>query len=212
MPLNLDKTKSFVDNIGMKMFLTAVILASSLFLPNDTAFIIVSQCFLYSDASFTSEIVKDNGEEYILYQNDKVTIISESDDFVLVETDDQQTGYVYKYYLSKNSSQTVYPVFNCSVRNDSPLLDINKNETGIMIEAGKRVFVYNGFDNLDGYTEVQIVLEDGSLYSGIIKSDDLNPDGINGLIFIAIPLIMAAVTVILSVVLIKKKKKKKAGS
>lgn len=185
----------------------------STFAQNSNAFVIASSCPLYTAPDFTSEIVQYEQQDYFLSQNQEVEVLTSEGDFVLVVTEDNVHGYVYRYYITQNQPQEVYPVFNCSVRKETEILDLAKNSTGYLVDKDARVFIYNGFDKIDGgYTEVQVVLADGSLYNGLIKSSDLKPDGINRNVLIAIPIICAGVTVILSIIFIERKKKKKQKS
>ena len=171
--------------------------------------IIASHCYLFSSPSFESEKIMSGDSELVLYHNDKVIILQEDGDFLLVKTDEQdKEGYVYKYYVTSNSSQDVYPVFNATIRNDSIIYDIDKNPTEWKAKAGSRVYIYGGF-NEKGMTAVQVVLEDGSLYNGYVNSVDLKPDGISSTLIVGISVIAAAVTIILSIIFLKKTKKKK---
>lgn len=191
------------------------IMILSTFAPNSEAVVLASKCPLYSTANFSSAIVKYDENDYYLTQNQKVEVISTDGDFVFVKTEEEVEGYVYKYYLTQNKSQEVYPVFNCSVRANALIYTLDKSPTTYVAKESSRVFIFNGFDKVEGgFTEVQVVLEDGSLYSGLIKSSDLKPDGVNRNAIIALPIILAGITVILSIVLIgrKKKKPKKNGS
>lgn len=172
-------------------------------------FVTASTCYLYTAPSFESEIVLDNEEKVTLIHGDKLIVISQSDEFIEVKLskNEQISGYVYEYYVTDNISQKVYPVFNCSVRNDNTIIyDFEKEPTTYTASSGQRVYIYNGFDDQKGFTSVQVVLPDGSLYNGYIKSDDLKPDGINRLVIVGLPIIAACVTIILSIIFLKKKK------
>lgn len=197
----------------MKLLLSFLLLFSPLlsYSANTKAVIIASYCYLYSAPSFSSEKVQVEEKNVILYHNDKVNVIQEDSDFILVTTNDEQKiqGWIYKYYLTDNSSQIVYPVFNGSVRNDNTIIyDINKEPTQYTASSGQRIFIYNGFGDQNDFTSVQLVLEDGSLYNGYLKSADISPDGISSLLIVGISIIAACVTIILSIVFIKKTKKK----
>lgn len=193
----------------MKSLLSVALIILSAFEPNTTATVLASRCPLYSAPNFTSAIVQYEDADFYLSQNDQVKVIQTDGDFVLVKANEETQGYVYRYYLTQNSSQTTYPVFNATMRENSPIYDLEKTPVDIA-EKGKRVFIFNGFDNVDGgFTEIQIVLENGELYSGLVKSSSLKPDGINRNAIIAIPIILAGITVVLSIVFLGRKKKKK---
>ena len=197
----------------MKVFLQvfAILLSTLSFTPSQSVRVIASYCYLYSEPSFESEVVLDDGKPYMANLGDTLTIVSDSDgDFALVSVPDTDiSGYIYKYYITANSSQIVYPVFNGETRRESVLYDIDKQPTSYTLQSGQEVYIYSGFEDDQEYTAVQVVLEDGSLYNGYIKTSDLAPDGISPLLIAGIAIIVAAVTVILSLVLIKKVKKRK---
>lgn len=177
--------------------------------------VIVSRTYLYTADNFSSEKVSyEDGENTILVtlkHGDTLTIESFSGDFAYVNTTDEKSGYIYKYYISDNTSQEVYPVFNASIRKDTKIYDIEQNETEFTAKKGSRVYIYQGFNDKKEYTAVQIVLDDQTLYNGYILTSDIKPDGVSGLLIVAITIIVAAVTIILSLLFIKKKKKSKKG-
>ena len=159
-----------------------------------------------------SNKVQDNGEDLLLMHGQALEVIDEDGDFVQVSlTLNEQVfqGYIYKYYLTKNSAQSIYPVFNGSVRIDNAIIyDINKTQTSYTAKKNQGVYIYSGFNDDEEFTAIQIVLDDGSLYNGYIKTIDLSPDGVSPLLIVGITLIAAAVTVTLSLVFIKKRKTK----
>lgn len=159
-----------------------------------------------------SNKVQDNGEDLLLMHGQALEVIDEDGDFVQVSlTLNEQVfqGYIYKYYLTKNSAQSIYPVFNGSVRIDNAIIyDINKTPTSYTAKKNQGVYIYSGFNDDEEFTAIQIVLDDGSLYNGYIKTIDLSPDGVSPLLIVGITLIAAAVTVTLSLVFIKKRKTK----
>lgn len=175
--------------------------------------IIVSKTYLYTADNFSSEkVIYNDGENAILVilkHGEIVTIESFSGDFAYVKTADEKSGFIYKYYISDNTSQQVYPVFNASIRNDTKIYDIEQNETEYTAKKGSRVYIYQGFNDKKEFTAIQIVLDDQTLYNGYIKTEDIKPDGVSGLLIVAITIIIAAVTIILSLLYIKKKRKKK---
>ncbi len=169
--------------------------------------IISSKCDLYLQPSFASEKLKD-GETVVSFKHGAIVLVKElSEDFALIEKDEIE-GWAYKYYLTQNTSQNVYPVFNGKIRNNTSIYDLEMKDTGLIAKKDTRIFIYSGFNEKKQYTPVQLVLEDGSLYNGYIKTADIKPDGISSLLIIGIA---AAVTIILSLVFIQKKNKKKKG-
>ena len=84
-----------------------------------------------------------------------------------------------------------------------------------LAECNATVTLCNGIEEEKehkGYTAIQIVLEDGSLYSGYISTKSIEADGVSRLLIVAITIIVAAVTIILSIVFIRKKSKKKKNN
>lgn len=189
-----------------------IIFASMSFAPQDKVTVISSYSYLYEEASFTSTKVQINESDLLLMHGQELEVIEESGDFLLVSTivnDNTYQGYIYKYYVTKNSAQIIYPVFNGKVRTENAVIyDLDKNPSPYVASKNQGVYIYNGFDDDEEYTAIQIVLEDGNLYNGYIKTTDLAPDGVSPLLIVGISLIAAAVTIILSLIFIKKRKKK----
>lgn len=195
----------------MKIFLPllSMIISLSSFVVGDSAYVISSRAYLYNEASFSSQKVAENGQELVLNHGQELVILDQENDFVLVSLtidENEYSGYIYKYYITSSSSQTVYPVFNGSVRREATIYDMDYNPK-YTIKSGQSVYIYNGYDDDDEYTAVQVVLEDGSLYNGYVRTEDLQPQGISPLLIVGISIISACITVILSLVFIKKSKK-----
>lgn len=180
------------------------------FVPNQDYYVTASSCYLYEDASFDSAKVQVSEEDVVLTHGQIVVFQSEEGNFCLVTIKNSETtGYVYKYYLTENNSVSYYPVYNASIREDCLVYDVNYSQTEITLKKGQRVYIYDGFDNKKEYTAVQFVLEDGTLYNGYVETSKVKPDGVNRAVIIAVPLIAAIVTIVLSIVFIQKKRKKK---
>lgn len=211
-PLKLDKNYQKVNNLIMSLLLSIFmsLLSISSFVPMQESKIIASCCYLYSQPSFESEkIYDDNGQAVVLNLGDKIEIIQDDGgDFVLAKEAEHE-GYIYRYYISATGEQLVYPSFNGTLRKESVLFDNNLVQTAITLKEGERLFLYDGYDDKREYTPVQVVLEDGSLYNGLILTSNIKPDGISSLLIIGITIIAASVTIILSLIFIKKSKDKK---
>ena len=211
-PLKLDKNYQKVNNLIMSLLLSIFmsLLSISSFVPMQESKIIASCCYLYSHPSFESEkIYDDNGQAVVLNLGDKIEIIQDDGgDFVLAKEAEHE-GYIYRYYISATGEQLVYPSFNGTLRKESLLFDNNLVQTAITLKEGERLFLYDGYDDKREYTPVQVVLEDGSLYNGLILTSNIKPDGISSLLIIGITIIAASVTIILSLIFIKKSKDKK---
>lgn len=212
----------------MKKFLTAIVFILMIFsfafsgFESKQAFalesgkeasVIASRCDVYQSTNFplTKVVILDGEEEknYTLKHGQKVEILSIENDFAQIKSEDEIEGFVYKYYLTQNSSQVVYPVFNGTIRNDTIIYDIDIISSGYSAKKGDRVFIYKSFEEKKDYTAVQVVLQDGILYNGYVLTKDVNPDGVNSLLIVGISIISAAVTIVLAIIFIKKGKKKK---
>lgn len=211
-PLKLDKNYQKVNNLIMSLLLSIFmsLLSISSFVPMQESKIIASCCYLYSHPSFESEKIYDkNGQAVVLNLGDKIEIIQDDGgDFVLAKEAEHE-GYIYRYYISATGEQLVYPSFNGTLRKESILFDNNLVQTAITLKEGERLFLYDGYDDKREYTPVQVVLEDGSLYNGLILTSNIKPDGISSLLIVGITIIAASVTIILSLIFIKKSKDKK---
>ncbi len=173
------------------------------------ATVISSKCDIYTDSSFSSEKIMIDDKIVTLSHDESVEILSFSGDFAEIENKNVR-GYVYKYYLTQNSSQEIYPVFNGKLRRDSVIYDIELKKTDFQAKKNDKVYIYEGFNNKKEYTAVQIVLEDGTLYNGYIKTEDIKPNGISKLLITGISIIIASVTIVLSLIFIRKSKKVKS--
>lgn len=176
------------------------------------ATVIASKCFIYSEKDFSKKIDID-GENIFLKHGDSVTILKIEDEFALIECDKipyQGEKYIYRYYLSQNQSQTVYPVFNGKLRRNAILYD-NEFKEKCILKKNTKVYIYEGFEK-SKYTAVQVVLDNDQLYMGYIKTENIKPNGVNGILIAGISIIIASVTIILSLVFIKKKNKKKTAN
>ena len=216
----MTKTKSKIF-----VLLVAIMLALLLFAPFSTlqsyafeagqeATVIASKSNLFTTADFGSEKVTtlDADEQVVIVSvrhNDKVIVMEEDGDFVKIKTNKDIEGYIYKYYITQNASQQVYPFFNASIRSNTVIYDVEKIPTSYTAEQGQRVYIYQGFDDKEEFTAIQIALEDGSLYNGYVLTADVKPDGVNSALVVAITIIVAIVTIVLAIVFLKKKRKKK---
>lgn len=196
----------------MSLLLSILLILTGAFTltPNTEYYVTASSCYLYEDASFDSNKIKQDGEDFVVSHGQAVIMENESGDFCLVTIKNLDiSGYIYKYYLTEKSAVSYHPVFNATIRETTEVYDMNYNQTEFSVQKDQRVYLYKGFNSKGKYTAVQIVLEDGSVYNGYVLSEKIKPDGVSRTLIIAIPLISATVIVILSVVLIRKNKKKK---
>ncbi len=195
----------------MSLLLSLIFAFSSLIglVPEQNATVIINNCYVYSSPSFESEkILNENGDILVLNKNQEIVVIEEINEFVKINLIDSNIqGYIYKYYISQNSTQTIYPTFNASIRyNATVVYDLSLEPTDVVLQAGERVRIYKGYDDKEEYTQIQFVDENGELIHGFVKTSNLKPDGVSSLLIIGISIIAACVTIILSIIFIKKKK------
>ena len=182
-------------------------ISKSFALENGQAYVITSKCDLYTLPDFSSDKVVDENNKIISLKHKQiVNILSVDGDFAQIEVN-EITGYVYKFYLTNNSSPLIYPVFNATIRNDCHVLNSDFEDSGYTLTKKTRVYIYEGYSSKKDYHAIQFVLEDGSLFNGYVEKQYIDPDGVSSLLIIGISIIIAAVTIILSLIFIKKKKK-----
>lgn len=176
-------------------------------LDSGQAYVITSKCDLYTLPNFSSDKVLDENNNIISLKHKQiVNILSIEGDFAYIEFEETK-GYVYKFYLTSNSSPLIYPVFNATIRNDCKVLDSDFEDSGYSLTKKTRVYIYEGYSSKKDFIAIQFVLEDGSLYNGYVDKQYIDPDGVSSVLIIGLVIIISAVTVILSLIFIKKKKK-----
>lgn len=169
---------------------------------------------LYASPSFERVLTDASGQAYTFEHGTIFQAIEENGDFILVSAQvegEKIEGYVFKYYVTTNENgQDVYPVFNGSVTLDGAIIyDINGNPTQHIAKLGQGITIYGGFDDQNEFTSVAIVLEDSSLFYGMMRTQDISPYGVSGALIASITIIIALVTIILSVIFIKKSRSRK---
>ena len=169
---------------------------------------------LYASPSFERVLTDSNGKAYTFEHGTIFEGIEEEGDFILVSAQvegEKIEGYVFKYYVTTNENgQDVYPVFNGSVTLDGAVIyDITGTPTKYTASLGQGITIYGGFDDKEEFTSIAIVLEDGSLFYGMMRTQDISPYGVSGALIASITIIIALVTIILSVIFIKKSRSRK---
>lgn len=204
----LDKIKGLYHNPCMSFILSIMFLFSSVSVSSTPVEVIASSCFLYQAPSFESEKVQVDENDLVFHFGQNLTLLTEENNFALVQTTEGQTGYVYKYYIAKSEDFEVYPSFNGSIRTENAVIyNLDFEETNFRAKSGQGVYLYQGFSS-EKFTAVQIVLENGKLYNGYVLTADLEPNGISSTLIVGITIISAVVTIVLSLLFIRKKKKK----
>lgn len=174
--------------------------------------VVSNTCYVYEDASFDSPIY-DGDEKVTFTHGEKLDVLSdENGDFIKIKFsigEQTQSGYVYRYYVTYSTlSQEQYPVFNAKVIHDEAIIyKSDKTPSGHTAKAGQGIYLYKGYSSGE-WNAVEIVLEDGSLYYGYMKTADISTNGISAGLITGIMLIATCLTIIFLLVFMKKKKKR----
>ncbi len=169
---------------------------------------------VYQSANLTSEVL------YSVSHKDEVEIEKDSD-FPKSYTGDGYTfykiittgkeGYILSdLVIRKNTSIQEIPNFNgrtngkCSVYEKT---ETGYSKTSITLEKHQQIYLYEGYKSKKEYTAISFVYENEVVY-GYIKTDYVDPNGINPIIITSICLVVAILGVAFTFVFIKGKKKK----
>ncbi len=190
----------------MKLLMCFLMLFIPINAADNFAWVVASSCYIYQSESF-DECIMSGDQALSLSHGTQLEILADDGgDFVKVKYEEFE-GYIYRYYLAFSEPlQESYPVFNGSMVTESKIYDLNKSETSYIAKAGQQVYIYNGFNSKDEYTAIALVLEDGKLFYGYVKTLDVQPYGINGALITGIMVVVSCLTIIFLLLFIKKKK------
>lgn len=181
---------------------------------NQEASVIATTCYVYETASFDSPLVIN--DEYItLKHGDTVRVYGEEGEFSIVRFDYDNVNfqdkdyYIYSNYLTFNKvEQETYPVFNAKVANDNAVIyDLNTTVTDFTAHKGQGLFLYNGYSSKEEYTAVALVLDNGKVYYGFMKTEDIKPNGISAGLITGIVVLVTCLTIIFLLLFMRKKKR-----
>lgn len=175
------------------------------------ASVVTTTCAVYQEASFDNPLLI-NEKEVVLKHGNIVKFIEEVGDFSKVSFSYDGAageGYIYSYYLTFNKVEQVnYPVFNGKVKNDNAsVYDLERNPTALTASKGQGVYLYQGYSSKEEFVAVAVIIEDGSVYYGLMKSADIAPNGVNAGLITGIVVIASCLTIIFLLLFMKKKKK-----
>lgn len=174
----------------------------------DSIFVLSDSAYLYSAPSLTSEIVVE------LEKGDELSLVSstQTDGFwqVVYQTDlETYEGFVYSELAGPVSdSQEVLLSCNATIINSTQVLSISSLEPVCQLEKGTRVFLYEGYDDSKDYLAIRFE-NDGQILTGQVRIEDVQPDGVNAALIVAITAIVAIVSIIIILLGITKKKRHK---
>ena len=120
-------------------------------------------------------------------------------------------GYILADFAVKMAEE-LQEIPNFNARTNGPCVVYNKVgdeyvETSISLEKGAKLFLYEGYKSKNPYTAVSFVLDNQVLY-GYLKSESIDPNGINPAIITCACLILAILGIMFTFLFIKGRKKK----
>lgn len=186
------------------LFALAMILTfSSNFVSGQSVFVIPNTAPLYSEANFQSEVLAE------LEKGTELKIVLEDQNgFLLVEYNDMQ-GYIYSELVGESTQeQDMVLSYNATILNDTKIYSLTTEEIICDLEKGKRVFIYQGYDDDKDMLAVQFE-KDGKILYGLVKIEDVKPDGVNTALIVSITAIVAIVSIIIILLGLSNKKRHK---
>lgn len=171
---------------------------------------------VFESADLTSEVL------YSLSHKDEIEIEEESSApkeyssagylFYKIITTGKEGYVLADLVIKKNTSIQEIPNFNgrtndkCSVYFKT---ETGYSKTDITLKKHEKVYLYEGYKSKKEYTAISFVYENEVVY-GYIKTDYVDPNGINPIIITCICLVVAILGIAFTFVFIKGKKKKMA--
>lgn len=118
-------------------------------------------------------------------------------------------GYVFADLLTQKLDViTAIPNFNAQTNSKCKVFFLEDNnfvESEITLENDQRIFLYQGFDSKKEYNAIAFVNNNQVLY-GYLKTNTIDPDGINPIIITCICIIIAILGIIFAWLFMKSKK------
>ena len=133
------------------------------------------------------------------------------DVFYKVTYGETQGFMLSNFLLAENQTITSIPNFNGKTNAECFVFDLqgeNFVQTTLELEKGQKIFLYEGYNRKSEYTAVAFVHNNEVMY-GYIKTNCVDPNGINPIIITCICLIVAILGIAFSWMFVKKRKKKK---
>ncbi len=125
-----------------------------------------------------------------------------------IENDNFDFGYVFADLLTKKQDEIVaIPNFNAKTNKECHVFF---QENGTFVESktlllrGQGIFLYEGFDAKKDFNAISYVF-DGKVLYGFLKTEDINPNGINPVLITCIILIVAVLSIIFTWLFMKTK-------
>ncbi len=171
-------------------------------------YVLSDSCPLYSEPTYSAEQITE------LDFNEELTLLSDeiTNGFyyvsVTIENESQQ-GYVPAEIVGeKAEGQETILSYNATLLNDAVIYSsIDKSEI-CTLKKGERVFLYEGYNQKADFLAVRFWHEN-KITIGLIKTEDVKPDGVNPALIVSICAIVALVTIIFILFGVTKKKRHK---
>lgn len=121
-------------------------------------------------------------------------------------------GFILADLVAKNSNQIVaVPSFNGQTNSDAVvyfLQDLNMVESDIVLKKNHKIFLYQKYQSKSDFTAIAFLFENEVVY-GYIKTEFVEPNGVNPLLISAIFVIIAVISIIFAWLFMQNKKSKK---
>ena len=173
----------------------------------ETKSVIINTCYtyLYKTTDFLEHY------EFKITENEIISCIEEDENFYKVSYSYNQESYMG--YVSGEVASIYTPpqqsllVYNGRISRKTNVYKVTEDETldGIVLEAGHEIYLYEGFDSKNTYTNIKFNYN-GNVLTGRILTKDLSPNGINKAVIISLSIIVALVSVVLILMGLSKKK------
>lgn len=172
----------------------------------EDVFVLTDQINLYSEASYSSEVLES------LEYGEALTLLDEQNFngfyYVTVKETSVQ-GYVPADLVGeKTQDQEVILSYNASILEDTQVLSLTSDEPICEISKGERVLLYEGYNKNSDYLAVKFI-HNGNVIIGRVDTSYIHPDGVNAALIVSITAIVALVTIIIILLGISNKKRHK---
>ena len=141
--------------------------------------------------------------EFVFYKLD----LQEND----IQNSDFQFGYILSDLIVEKTAEIVaYPNFNASTNQECVVFALRGQEyveTNNVLPQNTKIFLYRGFNKKLNYTAICFVANDSVEY-GYLKTDCINPNGINPVLITCVVLIVAILGIIFAWIFMKNKRVK----
>ena len=174
----------------------------------ESVYVLSDSTPLYSAPSYSAEqIIELDFNQQLVLLSDETT-----NDFYYVSVtinDDNFEGYVPAEIVGeKAENQESLLSYNATLLNDAVIYSAIDQSEICTLKKGERVFLYEGYNQKADFLAVRF-WHDNKITIGLIKTEDVKPDGVNPALIVSICAIVALVTIIFILFGVTKKKRHK---